>query len=99
MGIGDYHEEVHMTDNLHNDLSPDNILFHFPADETCVYIGVCDWGMLSFSSEPMKSLYGFNSTEEMEKDLADRYWVDPTIAYVRKPDADVEIRPASDEGN
>jgi hypothetical protein len=86
-------QEVHMTDNLHNDLSPDNILFHFPADETRIYIGVCDWGMLSFSSEPMKSLYGFNSIEEMEKDLADRYWVDPTIAYVRKPDADVEIRP------
>jgi hypothetical protein len=85
--------EVHMTNNLHNDLSPDNILFHFPADETRVYIGVCDWGMLSFSTEPMESLYGYNSTEEMQKDLAERWWVDPTIAYVRKPDADVEIRP------
>jgi hypothetical protein len=45
----------------------------------------------------MKSLYGYNSTEEMQKELEERWWVDPTIAYVRKPrrkpDADVEIRP------
>ena len=43
--------EVHKSHNLHNDLSPDNILFHFPDDESKVYIGVCDWGLASKDSE------------------------------------------------
>ena len=43
--------EVHKIHNLHNDLSPDNILFHFPDDESKVYIGVCDWGLASKDSE------------------------------------------------
>ena len=34
--------EVHKSHNLYNDLSPDNILFHFPDDESKVYIGICD---------------------------------------------------------
>ena len=34
--------EVHKSHNLHNDLSPENILFHFPDNESKVYIGVCD---------------------------------------------------------
>ena len=42
--------EVHMTNNLHNDISPDNILLHFPLDESRIYIGVCDWGMLTFAT-------------------------------------------------
>jgi hypothetical protein len=85
--------EVHMSNNLHNDLSLDNILLHFPEDESRIYIGVCDWGMTTKAIEPMKSLYTFTSEQEMTKTLRDRWWVDPTIAYLHKRDADVEIIP------
>ena len=85
--------EVHMSNNLHNDISPDNILLHFPLDESRVYIGVCDWGMTTFASEPMRSMYTFTSAAERNKTLAERWWVDPTIAYLHKRDADVEVIP------
>lgn len=49
---------------LHNDISPDNILLHFPEDESCVYIGVCDWGMSTYAIEASKSLYVFTSARE-----------------------------------
>ena len=48
--------EVHKSNNLHNNLSPDNILLHFPQDESRVYIGVCDWGMTTKATKPMQSL-------------------------------------------
>jgi serine/threonine protein kinase len=35
-------DEVHKSHNLHNDISPDNILLHFPEEESKVYIRVCD---------------------------------------------------------
>jgi serine/threonine protein kinase len=35
-------DEVHKSHNLHNDISLDNILLHFPEEESKVYIGVCD---------------------------------------------------------
>jgi serine/threonine protein kinase len=38
-------DEVHKNHNLHNDISPDNILLHFPEEESKVYIGVCDWAL------------------------------------------------------
>jgi serine/threonine protein kinase len=55
-------DEVHKSHNLHNDISPDNILLHFLADESQVYIGVYDWGMATNSMEPMNSLYAFTDT-------------------------------------
>jgi aminoglycoside phosphotransferase (APT) family kinase protein len=82
-------DEVHKSHNLHNDISPDNILLHFPADESRVYIGVCDWGMTTKSTEPMKSLYAFTDTIFEAKELAKRWWVDPRVAYVCKEGADV----------
>ena len=85
--------EVHKSQNLHNDLSPDNILLHFPQDESRVYIGVCDWGMTTKLSEPMQSLYTFTNAESMADALRSRWWVDPRIAYLHKPDADVQIIP------
>ena len=47
-------DEVHKSHNLHNDISPDNILLHFPQDESKVYIGICDWGLATKSSDPPK---------------------------------------------
>ena len=85
--------EVHKSKNLHNDLSPDNVLLHFPLDESRVYIGVCDWGMTTKISEPMQSLYTFTNRSDMAETLKARWWVDPRIAYLHKPDADVQIIP------
>ena len=84
---------VHVAGHLHNDISLDNIMFHFPEDESKVYIGVCDWGMTTVATEPMKSLYTFTSLSEKEEALRRRWWVDPSIAYVHRRDADVEIIP------
>ena len=35
-------DEIHQSHNLHNNISPDNILLHFPEEEPKVYIGICD---------------------------------------------------------
>ena len=85
--------EVHKSNNLHNDLSPDNILLHFPPDESQVYIGVCDWGMTTKSTEPMQSLYTFTNADQMAETLRRRWWVDPRVMYLHRHDADVQIIP------
>ena len=74
--------EVHKSHNLHNDLSPDNILFHFPDDESKIYIGVCDWGLASKDSEQRQSPYTFTNAEQMAETLRTRWWIDPTVAYL-----------------
>lgn len=57
---------VHDEGYLHNDISIDNILFHFPLDESHVYIGVCDWGMSALATEAPKTLYVFTLEDDME---------------------------------
>ena len=85
--------EVHKSHNLHNDLSPDNILFHFPDDESKVYIGICNWGLASKDFEERQSPYTFTNAKHMAETLQRRWWVDPTIAYLHRPNADVHIIP------
>jgi serine/threonine protein kinase len=85
-------DEVHKSHNLHNDISPENILLHFPADKSRVYIGICDWDMTTKSMELMKSLYAFTDKNSKIEELAKRWWVDPRVAYVHKVDADVDVR-------
>jgi hypothetical protein len=53
--------EVHKSNNLYNDISPNNIFLYFPTEESQVYIEVCDWGMETKSTEAMKSLYTFTN--------------------------------------
>ena len=85
--------EVHKSSNLHNDLSPDNILLHFLDDESQIYIGVYDWGMMTKATEPMQSLYTFTNAEKMVETLRRRWWVDPRVVYLHKQNADVQIIP------
>ena len=85
--------EVHKSHNFHNDLSPDNILLHFPLDESRVYIGVCDWGLTTKLQEPIQSLYTFTKPEDMAETLRKRYWVDPRVTFLYKPSQDIHIIP------
>ncbi len=51
---------VHHCGILHNDLSKDHIMLHFPLDKlNVVYISMCDWGEPRCLQEVMPSLYGF----------------------------------------
>jgi serine/threonine protein kinase len=59
---------VHKHDVLHNDLNPNNVMLHFPQDrENTVFIGVCDWGMVSWEDEDAPSNYGRDLVDEMNK--------------------------------
>jgi hypothetical protein len=50
---------VSVEDVLHNDLSPNNVLLDFPInDDNIVNIGVCDWGLATWTGEVAPSLYG-----------------------------------------
>jgi serine/threonine protein kinase len=74
---------VHKSKILYNDISPSNILLHFPLDHVDrVYIGVCDWGMATRFIEDELSVYGYPTKAEMEKNKKERYWVAPELFYV-----------------
>ena len=41
---------VHKHNVLHNDLNPNKVMLHFPRDrDDTFFIGVCDWGMSTWS--------------------------------------------------
>ncbi len=79
--------EVHWMNYLHNDVSPDNILLHFPQDESRVYIGVCNWGLTTSMDDKMRSLYAFTNAAKRIHTLQVRYWLDPRVAYLH-PEGD-----------
>lgn len=91
--------EVHKSNNLHNDVSPDNILLHFPQEESQVYIGVCDWGLTTNMDEKMRSLYTFTKPQDRINTLQARYWVDPRVAYLYKESNDIDIIPFLDRAS
>lgn len=79
---------VHKTGVLHNDLSPSNILLHFPTLRgTKICIGVCDWGMASRIVEQQPSRYGYQTTQKKEEDMARRWWVAPEMFYTYGPES------------
>ena len=50
---------VHKQDVLHNDLTSNNVMLHFPQDRArAVFIGICDWGMATWIQEEASSNYG-----------------------------------------
>lgn len=91
---------VHHCHTLHNDMSPDNILLHFPPNSNDkVYIGICDWAMASNFNNLKESLYIHESEEAKTKMLRNRWWVAPELNYVlprpgSSRDADFERRPS-----
>jgi hypothetical protein len=79
-------DKCHAQNILHNDLSPSNIMLHFPPGKPeDVYIGVCDWGMASRVKEKKASLYGYQKKEEMVANIAQRKHVAPELFYVFGP--------------
>jgi serine/threonine protein kinase len=79
-------DRVHKTKVLHNDISPSDVMLHFPSDKVDeVYIGVCDWGMASRTFEDTPSNFGYQTVEKMEEDKSHRRWVAPELFYVFGP--------------
>ena len=76
----------HVENILHNNLSPSNIMLHFPLEKPeNVYIGVCDWCMASRIKEEKSSLYGYQMKAEMEANIAKWKHVAPKLFYVFGP--------------
>ena len=79
-------EKCHVHGIQHNDLSPSNILLHFPPmDKTKIFLGVYDWGMACRVSEEVASNYDFRSEEGMEMQQGLRQHVAPELFYVFEP--------------
>ena len=79
-------EKCHAHGIQHNDLSPGNILLHFPPmDKTKIFLGVCDWGMACHVSKEVASNYGYKSEEVMAMQQRLRQHVAPELFYVFGP--------------
>ncbi len=60
---------VHNVGHMHNDLSSNNIMFHFFKDESRVSIGVCNSSMTTSQIDPIKTLYTFTFESDMKNAL------------------------------
>ena len=79
-------ERCHAHGIQHNDLSPGNILLHFPPmDKTKIFLGVCDWKMACRVSEEVASNYSYRCEEEMERQQRLCQHVAPELFYVFGP--------------
>jgi serine/threonine protein kinase len=74
---------VHHCHTLHNDMSPDNVLLHFPPNsKDKVYIGICDWAMAGNFNDLKESFYIHESQEARTRIMQHRWWVVPELNYV-----------------
>ena len=79
-------EKCHAYGIQHNDLSPGNILLHFPPmDKTKIFLGICDWKMACRVSEEVASNYGYRIEGEMAMQQRLRQHVAPELFYVFGP--------------
>jgi serine/threonine protein kinase len=89
---------VHHYHTLHNDISPDNVLLHFPSNfPDKVYIRICGWAMAGNFNDLKDSLYIHKSEEAKTRIMRGKYWIAPELNYVLPPlgnskDADFERR-------
>ncbi|KAG0595207.1 hypothetical protein M758_UG149200 [Ceratodon purpureus] len=76
-------DRVHKGYLQHNDISPGNVLLHFPEDKVSeVYIGVCDWGLASRVCETTPSRYGYPTAEARTAAFKERgTFVAPELWY------------------
>ena len=80
---------LHKSGVLHNDLSPSNILLHFPPElPEDVYIGVCDWGMASWSGEEPLSLNWARDEADLQAKKTARWWIAPEMWYMLPQEVD-----------
>ena len=86
-------DEVHKSHNLHTNIFLDNILLHFLKEELKVYIRICNWGLATKSTEPMKSLYIFRDKKSEDEKMERRWWMDLAIINVYNPHADAQVIP------
>ena len=79
-------ETCHEAEIIHNDLSLQNVLLHFPPmDKTKVYIGVCDWGRCTHAKEGEPLWYGKPTLRELSKVKAKYKHVALELFYVYGP--------------
>jgi hypothetical protein len=62
---------IHHSGILHNDLSKDNTMLHFPVDK----LGMCDWGEVGRLQEVTPSLYGFAKEQNATNAKNIHWWV------------------------
>ena len=90
---------VHHCHTLHNDMSPDIVLLHFPPNFLDkVYIGISDWAMARNFNDLNESLYIHENEEAKTRMMHNRWWVVPELNYILLPpgstkDPDFEWRP------
>ncbi len=73
---------VHHCAILHNDLSKDNIILHFPVDKPNVmFISMCDWGEVGRLQEVTPSLYGFAKEQDANTKKM-HWWVSSKLFFV-----------------
>ena len=74
---------MHKEDVMHNDLNPNNVMLHFPRDDDSkVFIGICDWGMASWSGEEKMSNYGKPTEAELAKAKASYICAAPELFHL-----------------
>ena len=82
---------VHQAKITHNDLTPSNILLHFPPHQVeTAYIGVCDWGMASRIVENKASFYGYQNDRDCQQMRDAKRGVAPELFFVYGPRDDEE---------
>jgi serine/threonine protein kinase len=73
---------VYHCHTLHNDMSPNNIMLHFPPNSADkVYIGICDWAMAGNFNDLKESLYIHENQEARTRVMEHRWWVAPELNY------------------
>ena len=74
---------VSVQDVLHNDLSPNNVLLHFPDNnDDVVNIGVCDWGLATWTGEVAPSLYGKPNEAQLNEARRKYNWIAPELFHL-----------------
>jgi hypothetical protein len=71
---------------LHNNMSSDNIMLHFPPNsQDKVYIGICNWAMAGNFNDLKKSLYIHESQEARIRIMEHKWWVALELNYFLLP--------------